>query len=57
MTDYRRNFIASGTFFFTVNLAERRQQLLTEHIDELRTAFREVTAAASVHDRCDGRSA
>ena len=42
MTDYRRNFIASGTFFFTVNLAERRQQLLTEHIDELRTAFREV---------------
>jgi putative transposase len=42
MTDYRRNFIASGSFFFTVNLAERRLRLLTEHIDELRTAFREV---------------
>jgi putative transposase len=42
MTDYRRNFIASGSFFFTVNLAERRQLLLTEHIDELRTGFREV---------------
>jgi putative transposase len=41
MTDYRRNFIAGGSFFFTVNLAERRLRLLTEHIDGLRTAFRE----------------
>jgi len=41
MTDYRRNFIAGGSFFFTVNLAERRLRLLTQHIDELRTAFRE----------------
>jgi len=41
MTDYRRNFIAGGSFFFTVNLAERWRRLLTEHIDELRTAFRE----------------
>ena len=36
MTDYRRNFIAGGSFFFTVNLAERRLRLLTQH-----TAFRE----------------
>ena len=35
MTDYRRNFIAGGSFFFTVNLAERRLRLLTQHIDEL----------------------
>jgi putative transposase len=42
MTDYRRNFIAGGSFFFTVNLAERRLHLLTEHIDELRNAFRKV---------------
>jgi putative transposase len=42
MTDYRRNFIAGGSFFFTVNLAERRLQFLTEHIDELRDAFRKV---------------
>ena len=42
MTGYRRNFIAGGCFFFTVNLAERRLQLLTEHIDELRNAFRKV---------------
>ena len=40
MTDYRRNFIAGGSFFF-VNLAERRLRLLTRHIDELRPAFRE----------------
>jgi len=42
VTDYRRNFIAGGSFFFTVNLADRRLCLLTEHVDELRTAFREV---------------
>lgn len=41
MTDYRRNFIAGGNFFFTVNLAERRLRLLTEQIDELRAAFRQ----------------
>jgi putative transposase len=39
MTDY--SFITGGIFFFTVNLAERRLSLLTEHIAELRTAFRE----------------
>ena len=44
MTDYRRNFIAGGAFFFTVNLAERRLSLLTAHIDELRAAFRETRA-------------
>jgi putative transposase len=41
MTGYRRNFVAGGSFFFTVNLADRRLQLLTESIDALRTAFRE----------------
>ncbi len=41
MIFYRRNFIAGGSFFFTVNLAERRLRLLTQHIDELRGAFRE----------------
>src|SRR6185437_4154379 len=44
MTDYRRNFIAGGAFFLTVNLAERRLALLTTHIDELRAAFRETRA-------------
>jgi putative transposase len=41
MTDYRRNFIEGGTYFFTVTLADRRLRLLTEHIEALRTAFRE----------------
>lgn len=41
MTDYRRNLLAGGCFFFTVNLAQRRLHLLTDHIDELRTAIRE----------------
>jgi putative transposase len=42
MTNYRRNFIFGGNFFFTVNLAERRLRLLTDHIDLLRKAFRDV---------------
>jgi len=46
MTDYRRNFVAGGSFFFTVNLADRRLRLLTEYIDGLRAAFRETR-----HDR------
>jgi putative transposase len=41
MTGYRRNFIAGGSFFFTANLADRRLALLTQHIDELRSAFRQ----------------
>jgi putative transposase len=42
MTNYRRNFISGGSFFFTVNLAERRRRLLTDNIALLRHAFREV---------------
>ncbi|KIU47162.1 MULTISPECIES: transposase [Bradyrhizobium] len=41
MTGYRRNFVAGGCFFFTVNLADRRRRLLIENIEILRTAFRE----------------
>jgi putative transposase len=41
MTSYRRNFVPGGSFFFTANLADRRLSLLTDHIDELRAAFRE----------------
>jgi len=42
MTNYRRNFLSGGSFFFTMNLAERRLRLLTAHIDLLRQAFRNV---------------
>jgi putative transposase len=41
MTAYRRNFVPGGCFFFTVNLADRRWRLLTEHVDALRSAIRE----------------
>lgn len=41
MTAYRRNFVPGGCFFFTVNLAERKLSLLTDHVGLLRTAFRE----------------
>jgi putative transposase len=40
MTAYRRNFVAGGSYFFTVNLAEQRMRLLTDNIDRLRAPFR-----------------
>jgi putative transposase len=40
MANYRRNFVPGGSFFFTVNLADRRSCLLTKRIEQLRTAFR-----------------
>jgi len=39
---YRRANTAGGTYFFTVNLAERKRTLLTDHIDMLRSAIRYV---------------
>ncbi|WP_069471024.1 REP-associated tyrosine transposase [Candidatus Marithrix sp. Canyon 246] len=39
---YRRYRVAGGTYFFTVNLADRSSSLLVEHIDLLRDAVREV---------------
>jgi len=45
MTNYRRYRIDGGSYFFTVNLAERKRSLLTERIDALRDAFRMVKNA------------
>ncbi len=42
MTNYRRNLVSGGGYFFTVNLADRRSNLLVDHIGELRGAFRYV---------------
>jgi putative transposase len=42
MTSFRRNVVPGGSYFFTVNLADRRSRLLTIHIDLLRAAFRDV---------------
>jgi putative transposase len=38
MPNYRRAFVPGGCWFFTVNLLERRQTLLIDHIEVLRAA-------------------
>src|ERR1700728_106342 len=40
MTSYRRHFVPGACHFFTVNLADRKSRLLTDHVDGLRAAFR-----------------
>jgi putative transposase len=40
MTNYRRAYREGATYFFTVNLADRRTTLLTDHINDLRDAVR-----------------
>jgi len=45
MSNYRRVWVPGGTYFFSVNLLERRRRLLVEHIDLLRDAFRAAKAA------------
>jgi len=42
MPNYRRLYVPGGTYFFTVNLRDRRQKLLTREIDALRAAWRDV---------------
>jgi putative transposase len=41
MPNYRRAFVPGGCWFFTVNLLDRRQALLVEHVDALRRAVAE----------------
>jgi REP element-mobilizing transposase RayT len=49
MPDYRRNRVPGGTFFFTVNLLDRRSNLLVARIDAVRDAVRQVRARAPFH--------
>jgi len=49
MPDYRRNRVPGGTYFFTVNLLDRRSRLLTGRIDALREAVRQVRAVSPFH--------
>ena len=49
MTDYRRNRVPGGVYFFTVNLAERRGGLLVRHIGILRDTVRRVRASKPFH--------
>ncbi len=39
MSEYRRYYIKGGTWFFTVNLQNRRNQLLTTQFQTLRNAI------------------
>jgi len=39
MPYYRRRFVPGGTYFFTVNLLDRRDDLLTREIGRLRAAW------------------
>jgi putative transposase len=47
MVRYRRNFVAGGTFFFTVTLVNRTARTLTEHIGALRTAVKQMRRSRS----------
>ncbi len=42
MSRYRRSLAKGATFFFTVNLADRKSRLLIDEIDRLRKAYRRV---------------
>ena len=42
---YRRTLVAGATYFFTLNLADRRCCLLVDHIEALREAVRDVKQA------------
>jgi putative transposase len=41
MPEYRRIYTPGASYFFTLNLQDRSSRLLTDHIDLLRSAFRQ----------------
>ena len=49
MPDYRRNRVAGGCYFFTVNLRDRRSDLLVLGIETLRSAVRATRARHPFH--------
>jgi len=49
MTDYRRNRVPGGTYFFTVNLQDRASDLLVRHVSVLREAVRHTRARTPFH--------
>jgi putative transposase len=49
MPNYRRYRVLGGTYFFTVNLLERRQDTLVRHIDSLRAAVRKTRHERPFH--------
>lgn len=51
MPNYIRSRAPGGSFFFTVNLADPSSTLLTDHIEDLRRAYRATVRHAPI--RCD----
>jgi len=49
MPNYRRNRVPGGTYFFTVNLQDRRSDFLVTHVDALRNSVREARARMPFH--------
>jgi len=49
MPDYRRYRVPGGTYFFTINLLERRGDLLVRHIEPLREAVKCTRAGRPFH--------
>lgn len=49
MPDYRRFRVPGGTYFFTVNLLERRRDTLVRHVDALREAVRRTQRERPFH--------
>jgi putative transposase len=49
MPDYRRNRVPGGTYFFTVNLENRRSDLLVREIETLRASIRAVRLTTPFH--------
>jgi putative transposase len=49
VSDYRRNRVPGGTYFFTVNLRDRDNDLLTMQIVALRTAVRHAVTKWPFH--------
>ncbi len=46
---YRRTDVTGGTYFFAVNLAERKRTLLVDTIDDLRSVMKKVINITSFH--------
>ena len=51
MSRYRRHYVPGGTYFFTLNLAARGDDLLVRHIEALRAAYGTVLGVMPVRTR------
>ncbi len=46
---YRRVDVEGGTYFFTVNLADRKRTLLVDYVDDLRNVMKKVKTSHPFH--------